>query len=227
MPWTAPGAAGVWGSRWRCCRHRGPGGGAGEAPGDSRQGVSPPPPLPPRLPVLGHGSMTLLGAAGAGVSDQAHFGQLLPRSLAAASRGPPGTSEQDGGGSGVREARAAATAAPVRGPWARAALGRGPAAGRTMLRSTGFFRAIDCPYWAGAPGGPCRRPYCHFRHRGARSPGAPGGGGAASPAAGNARPGLSTPAPGLPWPPVPRPTFFSLARGRRVPKSGPPTRGPR
>ncbi|XP_020939874.1 RNA exonuclease 1 homolog isoform X2 [Sus scrofa] len=53
-----------------------------------------------------------------------------------------------------------------------------------MLRSTGFFRAIDCPYWAGAPGGPCRRPYCHFRHRGARSPGAPGGGGAASPAAG-------------------------------------------
>ncbi|XP_012601123.2 RNA exonuclease 1 homolog [Microcebus murinus] len=53
-----------------------------------------------------------------------------------------------------------------------------------MLRSTGFFRAIDCPYWAGAPGGPCRRPYCHFRHRGARVPGAPGGGGAASPAAG-------------------------------------------
>ncbi|KAL2764137.1 RNA exonuclease 1-like protein [Daubentonia madagascariensis] len=53
-----------------------------------------------------------------------------------------------------------------------------------MLRSTGFFRAIDCPYWAGAPGGPCRRPYCHFRHRGVRVPGAPGGGGAASPAAG-------------------------------------------
>ncbi|KAF6096636.1 RNA exonuclease 1-like protein [Phyllostomus discolor] len=53
-----------------------------------------------------------------------------------------------------------------------------------MLRSTGFFRAIDCPYWSGAPGGPCRRPYCHFRHRGARGPGAPGGGGAASPAAG-------------------------------------------
>nr|XP_035925883.1 RNA exonuclease 1 homolog isoform X1 [Halichoerus grypus] len=52
-----------------------------------------------------------------------------------------------------------------------------------MLRSTGFFRAIDCPYWAGAPGGPCRRPYCHFRHRGARGPGALGGGGAAPPAA--------------------------------------------
>uniref|UniRef100_A0A8C0VY37 Exonuclease domain-containing protein n=1 Tax=Castor canadensis TaxID=51338 RepID=A0A8C0VY37_CASCN len=50
-----------------------------------------------------------------------------------------------------------------------------------MLRSTGFFRAIDCPYWAGAPGGPCRRPYCHFRHRGAR---VPGGGVAAPPAAG-------------------------------------------
>ncbi|XP_066198676.1 RNA exonuclease 1 homolog [Saccopteryx leptura] len=53
-----------------------------------------------------------------------------------------------------------------------------------MLRSTGFFRAIDCPYWSGAPGGPCRRPYCHFRHRGARGPGALGGGGAAPPAAG-------------------------------------------
>ncbi|KAM5239363.1 RNA exonuclease 1 homolog [Ctenodactylus gundi] len=50
-----------------------------------------------------------------------------------------------------------------------------------MLRSTGFFRAIDCPYWAGGPGGPCRRPYCHFRHRGARVPGAPGGGGGATP----------------------------------------------
>ncbi|XP_062968625.1 RNA exonuclease 1 homolog [Cynocephalus volans] len=52
-----------------------------------------------------------------------------------------------------------------------------------MLRSTGFFRAIDCPYWAGAPGGPCRRPYCHFRHRGARVPDAPGGGGGAAPPA--------------------------------------------
>uniref|UniRef100_A0A7N4PZV4 RNA exonuclease 1 homolog n=1 Tax=Sarcophilus harrisii TaxID=9305 RepID=A0A7N4PZV4_SARHA len=63
-----------------------------------------------------------------------------------------------------------------------------------MLRSTGFFRAIDCPYWAGAGAGAscCRRPYCHFRHRGsergparseasaaaANGPG-PGGGGAA------------------------------------------------
>ncbi|XP_006898050.1 PREDICTED: RNA exonuclease 1 homolog [Elephantulus edwardii] len=53
-----------------------------------------------------------------------------------------------------------------------------------MLRSTGFFRTIDCPYSAGAPGGPCRRPYCHFRHRGARGPGAPGDGGAAPPTAG-------------------------------------------
>ncbi|KAJ8788428.1 hypothetical protein J1605_022486 [Eschrichtius robustus] len=65
-----------------------------------------------------------------------------------------------------------------------------------MLRSTGFFRTIDCPYWAGAPGGPCRRPYCHFRHRGARGPGAPGEGGAAPPAAGN----VYAPAPGcVPW----------------------------
>ena len=72
--------------------------------------------------------------------------------------------------------------------------GRGPTSGRTMLRSTGFFRAIDCPYWAGAPGGPCRRPYCHFRHRGARGPGALVGGGAAPPTAGNARAGLGSPA---------------------------------
>ncbi|KAM6332029.1 LOW QUALITY PROTEIN: RNA exonuclease 1 homolog [Alca torda] len=36
-----------------------------------------------------------------------------------------------------------------------------------MLRSTGYFRGIDCPFLnAGGPGGgpPCRRPYCHFRH---------------------------------------------------------------
>ncbi|XP_037680225.1 LOW QUALITY PROTEIN: RNA exonuclease 1 homolog [Choloepus didactylus] len=71
-----------------------------------------------------------------------------------------------------------------------------------MLRSTGFFRAIDCPYWAGAPGGPCRRPYCHFRHRGARVPGAPcGGGGAAAPAAGL---GYDPYNPELPKPPVQR-----------------------
>ncbi|NXG05665.1 REXO1 exonuclease, partial [Sakesphorus luctuosus] len=36
-----------------------------------------------------------------------------------------------------------------------------------MLRSTGYFRGIDCPFLsAGGPGsgGGCRRPYCHFRH---------------------------------------------------------------
>ncbi|KAM6107380.1 RNA exonuclease 1 homolog isoform 2-T2 [Pterocles gutturalis] len=38
-----------------------------------------------------------------------------------------------------------------------------------MLRSTGYFRGIDCPFFsAGGPGSgggpPCRRPYCHFRH---------------------------------------------------------------
>ncbi|XP_036874120.2 RNA exonuclease 1 homolog isoform X2 [Manis javanica] len=70
-----------------------------------------------------------------------------------------------------------------------------------MLRSTGFFRAIDCPYWAGAPGGPCRRPYCHFRHRGARCPGVPGGGGAAPSAAGL---GYDPCSPELPKPPVQR-----------------------
>lgn len=70
-----------------------------------------------------------------------------------------------------------------------------------MLRSTGFFRSIDCPYWAGAAGGPCRRPYCHFRHRGARGPGAPWGGGAASPAAGL---GYDPYNPELPQPPAER-----------------------
>ncbi|CAH6779277.1 RNA exonuclease 1 homolog [Phodopus roborovskii] len=69
-----------------------------------------------------------------------------------------------------------------------------------MLRSTGFFRSIDCPYWAGAPGGPCRRPYCHFRHRGARGPGAPGSS-AASPAAGL---GYDPYNPELPQPPAQR-----------------------
>ncbi|CAO2641425.1 RNA exonuclease 1 homolog [Lemmus lemmus] len=67
-----------------------------------------------------------------------------------------------------------------------------------MLRSTGFFRSIDCPYWAGAPGGPCRRPYCHFRHRGARGPGS---GGAASPGAGL---GYDPYNPELPQPPAQR-----------------------
>ncbi|NXD85325.1 REXO1 exonuclease, partial [Halcyon senegalensis] len=36
-----------------------------------------------------------------------------------------------------------------------------------MLKSTGYFRGIDCPFLSsGGPGGgpPCRRPYCHFRH---------------------------------------------------------------
>ncbi|EGV99518.1 RNA exonuclease 1 homolog isoform X2 [Cricetulus griseus] len=70
-----------------------------------------------------------------------------------------------------------------------------------MLRSTGFFRSIDCPYWAGAPGGPCRRPYCHFRHRGARGPGTPGGSSAASPAAGL---GYDPYNPELPQPPAQR-----------------------
>uniref|UniRef100_A0A2K6NM36 RNA exonuclease 1 homolog n=1 Tax=Rhinopithecus roxellana TaxID=61622 RepID=A0A2K6NM36_RHIRO len=70
-----------------------------------------------------------------------------------------------------------------------------------MLRSTGFFRAIDCPYWSGAPGGPCRRPYCHFRHRGARVPGAPGDSGEAPPAAGL---GYDPYNPELPKPPSQR-----------------------
>ncbi|XP_074060783.1 RNA exonuclease 1 homolog isoform X3 [Macrotis lagotis] len=83
-----------------------------------------------------------------------------------------------------------------------------------MLRSTGFFRTIDCPYWAGAGAGApcCRRPYCHFRHRGsergpargeaaaaaANGPG-PGGGGAAR-SAGEL--GYDPYNPDLPKPPV-------------------------
>ncbi|XP_067824414.1 RNA exonuclease 1 homolog [Heptranchias perlo] len=31
-----------------------------------------------------------------------------------------------------------------------------------MLRSTEFFRSIECPFYGG---GSCNRPYCHFRHR--------------------------------------------------------------
>ncbi|KAG7244900.1 hypothetical protein INR49_025254 [Caranx melampygus] len=44
-----------------------------------------------------------------------------------------------------------------------------------MLRSTGFFRGIDCPFYAeysegkGSRNG-CNRPYCHFRHSQQRRP---------------------------------------------------------
>lgn len=39
----------------------------------------------------------------------------------------------------------------------------------TMLRSTGYFRGIDCPFYAEYSEGKgdrngCNRPYCHFRH---------------------------------------------------------------
>ncbi|XP_063770891.1 RNA exonuclease 1 homolog [Pseudophryne corroboree] len=43
-----------------------------------------------------------------------------------------------------------------------------------MLKSTGYFRAIECPFREG-----CRRPHCHFRHRG-RGLGSAGSGGARS-----------------------------------------------
>uniref|UniRef100_A0A8C9FDQ3 RNA exonuclease 1 homolog n=1 Tax=Pavo cristatus TaxID=9049 RepID=A0A8C9FDQ3_PAVCR len=53
-----------------------------------------------------------------------------------------------------------------------------------MLRSTGYFRGIDCPFLTAAGGPPCRRPYCHFRHPpvAAARCGAPGAGGARPPA---------------------------------------------
>ncbi|KAG7230582.1 hypothetical protein INR49_025299 [Caranx melampygus] len=44
-----------------------------------------------------------------------------------------------------------------------------------MLRSTGFFRGIDCPFYAEYSEGKgnrngCNRPYCHFRHSQQRRP---------------------------------------------------------
>ncbi|TNN45764.1 RNA exonuclease 1 [Liparis tanakae] len=44
-----------------------------------------------------------------------------------------------------------------------------------MLRSTGFFRGIDCPFYpedseGQAGSGGCNRPYCHFRHSRQRRP---------------------------------------------------------
>ncbi|XP_069505592.1 RNA exonuclease 1 homolog [Ambystoma mexicanum] len=35
-----------------------------------------------------------------------------------------------------------------------------------MLKCTGFFRGIECPYERVGGEGQCRRPYCHFRHGG-------------------------------------------------------------
>uniref|UniRef100_G3UI03 RNA exonuclease 1 homolog n=1 Tax=Loxodonta africana TaxID=9785 RepID=G3UI03_LOXAF len=71
-----------------------------------------------------------------------------------------------------------------------------------MLRSTGFFRAIDCPYWAGAPGGPCRRPYCHFRRQGCEGSGrSPGTASSRGPSSGL---GYDPYNPELPKPPVQR-----------------------
>lgn len=43
-----------------------------------------------------------------------------------------------------------------------------------MLKCTGFFRGIECPYERAGGEGRCRRPYCHFRH------GARGGGNSSS-----------------------------------------------
>ncbi|NXW41235.1 REXO1 exonuclease, partial [Nyctiprogne leucopyga] len=58
-----------------------------------------------------------------------------------------------------------------------------------MLRSTGYFRGIDCPFLSGGgpgPGGgpPCRRPYCHFRHPPLPAPAPAQCGASAGPAAG-------------------------------------------
>ncbi|XP_007897136.2 RNA exonuclease 1 homolog [Callorhinchus milii] len=44
-----------------------------------------------------------------------------------------------------------------------------------MLRSTEFFRSLECPFYGS--GGTCNRPYCHFRHRGAGGGGTGGSGG--------------------------------------------------
>ncbi|NXW82685.1 REXO1 exonuclease, partial [Alopecoenas beccarii] len=77
-----------------------------------------------------------------------------------------------------------------------------------MLRSTGYFRGIDCPFLTGGgPGGglPCRRPYCHFRHPPAAAAaaarcGASGGPGAGVPLGHSAERGYDPYNPELPRP---------------------------
>ncbi|XP_064031460.1 RNA exonuclease 1 homolog [Pogoniulus pusillus] len=73
-----------------------------------------------------------------------------------------------------------------------------------MLRSTGYFRGIDCPFLsAGGPGGgPCRRPYCHFRHPPAAAArcGASGGPGAGAALGHGAERGYDPYNPELPRP---------------------------
>ncbi|MEE6487393.1 hypothetical protein FKM82_014881 [Ascaphus truei] len=51
-----------------------------------------------------------------------------------------------------------------------------------MLKSTEFFRGIECPFGEQGPAGGerCRRPYCHFRHGGGGSGGRAGGKGRAA-----------------------------------------------
>lgn len=95
-----------------------------------------------------------------------------------------------------------------------------------MLRSTGYFRGIDCPFLNAGGSGPgrgCRRPYCHFRHPpvapapcgASRASGDPSAGLPLGHGAGTARPGRCTPSPspdplpGLyPSPPPPARSFF-------------------
>lgn len=114
---------------------------------------------------------------------------------------------------------AGAPASPL--PLPRAPAPR-PAAGG-MLRSTGYFRGIDCPFLTGGgPGGalPCRRPYCHFRHPPAAAArcgasGGPGAGAALAHGAGTAR-----------APPRPAPLPGPGRGGSRSPGPCPPVRAP-
>lgn len=110
-----------------------------------------PPPAPPRAPLRRAAGSPVRAAASRGLRRRAwRF--------------------QDGGGAGaggVRRERVVA-AARASSPLPSPAPAPRPAAGG-MLRSTGYFRGIDCPFLsAGGPGpgggSPCRRPYCHFRH---------------------------------------------------------------
>ncbi|KAJ1085047.1 hypothetical protein NDU88_005181, partial [Pleurodeles waltl] len=60
-------------------------------------------------------------------------------------------------------------------PGEAAGPGRDEGRGRPrMLKCTGFFRGIECPYERAGGEGRCRRPHCHFRH------GARGGGNSSS-----------------------------------------------
>lgn len=197
--------------------------GAADPHGPSADGPSPPAPSPPHAarPPFSPRPLSRRGPA-------RHF----PSPPAQARRGQPGAGSgfaggtsragprrsQDGGGPGALRRERGARSRPV-------------PPGAAMLRSSGYFRGIDCPFLgsggSGPAGGPpCRRPYCHFRHPpvAARcgAPGAAAATAALGHGAGTApapsphpfcRPGAS---PGLPATKLRRPGGRGSPRGRSV-----------